>query len=163
MLYKTIMTIGESSFWWTSHFAHPLSHSEDRGCAMILEFLQGFLTALCATCSLFFVANLCRWNVVPLFKLLDLACEPTPLQEILTFVKKPSIFSQPSTPQCSISPSHSLSESCCWLNAFLQDIYFRMADGELIRTIKGTVIEPQINAKLAAIQSEYNKITGKIT
>ena len=130
---------------------------------MILEFLSGLLNALCATCSLFFLAVLCLWNVIPFWKLLDLASAPTPWEEFISFVKKPSIFPQPSTPQCSITPSHSLSESCCWLNNFLQDIYFRMADGELIRTIKETVIEPQINAKLAAIQSEYNKFTGKIT
>ena len=126
-----------------------------------ITFIKGVTFAIHLNFVFFFLYVLCRWKIINITRLL----KGRVVDQHGEFSKFPTpsrIFPSLSVPSIQINAGQSVSESCSWLNTFLNDIYFKMSDGELIRTIKENVMEKFINAKLAIIENEYNKLIGKI-
>lgn len=122
----------------------------------VLPLMRGVAFVVHLDCCLFFIYALYKWDFI---NLTYGATRPDPKE--FTRLRCPSQIQLPDSVG-SLEPGHALSESCGWLNTFINDIYFRMNDGQLIGTIKENFMEKFINTKIAAIKNEYNKLVGKI-
>lgn len=123
----------------------------------LLPLVRGIVFVLHLDCCLFFIYALHKWNII---NLTYGATRPDPTE--FTRLQFPTKITPPESVKTLATAGTSISESCGWLNTFINDIYFRMNDGELIRTIKENFMEKFINSKIAAIKNEYNKLVGKI-